>query len=109
MGWVVAACGYICFVTGVPAAVLRWARPRIPAFHIRIAILMLVSASLVIPDVLYYLVAPPEEFDLTFSNRHLFNPIRTIANWPAVEFGDLYLVPTSSGRSACWHTRCSSP
>lgn len=97
VGWVAAACGYICFVTGVPAVVLRWARPRLPAFYLRIAILVVVSASLVIPDVLYYLVAAPDEFSLAYSNRHLLNPLRTIANWRLVELRELYTVPAILG------------
>ncbi len=64
VGWVVAACGYLCFFTGAPAVLLRLVRPRIPVFYIRIAILVLLSASLVLPDVLYYLVAQPNAFNL---------------------------------------------
>jgi hypothetical protein len=97
VGWVVASCGYICVFTGAPAVLLRWARPRISAFYIRVAILLLVSASLVLPDVLYYIVAQPEFFSLAFSNRHLFNPLRTIADWRQVEMQGLYLVPAIMG------------
>jgi hypothetical protein len=97
VGWVVAACGYICFFTGAPAVLFRWARPRIRTFYIRVAILVLLSASLVIPDVLYYIVAQQDTFSLEYSNRHLFNPIRTIANWRLVEMGSLYLVPAIVG------------
>jgi len=97
VGRVVACCGYVCFFTGVPAVLLRWARPRIQAFYIRIAILVLFSASMVLPDVLYYIFAQPEFFSLTFSNRHLFNPFRTIADWHLVETGGLYLVPAIMG------------
>jgi hypothetical protein len=96
-GWVVAACGYICFCTGVPAVVLRSARPRIQAFYIRIAILVLVSASLVLPDVLYYVVAQPDAFSLAYDNRHLLNPFRTVANWRVVEMRTLYAVPAIVG------------
>ena len=95
VGWVVAACGYICFFTGAPAVLLRRVRPRISAFRIRVAILVLLSASLVIPDVLYYLMA--DSFDFVYSTRHLINPLRTIANWPFVEFRSLYLMPTLVG------------
>ena len=91
--WVVAACGYICFFSGVPAVVLRWANPRLSAFRVRIAILVLLSMSFVIPDVLYYLVADPDDFNLEYSSRHLVNPLRTIANWDTVARSDWYFVP----------------
>lgn len=97
VGQVVACCGYICFFTGVPAVLLRWARPRIHAFYIRVAVLVLFSASLVIPDVLYYIFAQPEFFSLAFSDRHLFNPVRTIGDWRLVEMRGLYLVPAILG------------
>ena len=97
VGWVVAACGYICFFTGVPAVLLRWARPRAHAFYVRIAILVLLSASMVLPDVIYYVFAQPEFFSLAYSGRHLFNPLRTIADWRLVEMRGLYLMPTIIG------------
>jgi len=97
VGWVVAACGYICFFTGVPAVVLRVVRPRVSAFYIRIAILVLLSASLVLPDVIYYIVAQPDTFSLAYSFRHLLNPLRTMANWRSVEYLHLYLVPAIVG------------
>ena len=97
VGWVVAACGYICFFTGVPAVLLRRMRPRISAFRVRVAILVLLSASLALPDVLYYVFAQPDSFDFVYSTRHLINPLRTIANWPSVEYRSLYLMPTLVG------------
>jgi hypothetical protein len=97
VGWVVAACGYICLITGAPAVLLRLVRPRISAFYIRVAILVLLSASLVLPDVLYYIVAQENGFNLLYSTRHLINPLRTIANWSIVEARGLYLMPALVG------------
>jgi hypothetical protein len=97
VGRVVATCGYICFFSGVPAVLLRWARPRIHAFYIRVAVLVLFSASMVLPDVFYYIFARPEFFSLAFSDRHLFNPLRTIGDWRLVEMRGLYLVPAILG------------
>jgi len=97
VGWVVAACGYICLFTGAPAVLLRLVRPRISTFYIRVAILVLLSASLVLPDVLYYIVAQADGFSLLYSTRHLINPLRTIANWPIVEARGLYLMPALVG------------
>jgi hypothetical protein len=79
-----AACGYILFFTGSPTVVLRSVRPGVTSFVVRIAILVLVSASLVLPDVLYYFLARPERLSLTFTDRHLFNPFRTLMNWNRV-------------------------
>jgi hypothetical protein len=97
LNWVVAACGYIAFFTGVPTVVMRGLRPRISAFRLRVAILVLLSASMVLPDVLYYVIARPEVFDLDFASRHLFNPLRTVANWPTVEKESLFVVPQLLG------------
>jgi hypothetical protein len=97
VGWVVAACGYICFCSGVPAMLLRVVRPRIPSFYVRVAILVLVSAILVLPDVFYYVVAPANEFNLQFGNRHLINPFRTLPEWRIVEERGLYLMPAIVG------------
>jgi hypothetical protein len=80
-----AGCGYILFFTGGPTVVLRRLRPGATSFVVRIAILVLVSASLVLPDVLYYFFARPETLSLTFADRHLFNPFRTLVNWNRVE------------------------
>jgi hypothetical protein len=91
--WAAAACGYICFFTGVPAAALRYLRPGISSFQIRIAILVVLSASLVLPDVLYYLMARSDGFSLTYSVRHLLNPLRTLANWNVVETRGWFEVP----------------
>jgi hypothetical protein len=97
VGWVMAACGYICFFSGVPAAVLRWMRPHIRTFYIRVAILVLVSASLVLPEVFYYLFAQPEFFSLEYSARHLLNPIYTIGSWDKVASSSFYFVPAIVG------------
>ena len=98
VGWVVAACGYICFFTGAPAVLLRWAaaaHPRVlhPDWRswcssrrhwcsrtcsITSSRSRICSASL-------------------YPNRHLLNPLRTIANWRLVETSDLYLVPVIVG------------
>jgi hypothetical protein len=97
VSWVVAACAYIVFFTGVPTALLRRLRPGISAFQLRVAILVLGSASLVLPDVLYYLIARPETFSLSYGARHLLNPFRTLLNWPVVESRDWTFVPQILG------------
>ena len=95
--WVLAGCGYICFFTGGPAMVLRYLRPGIRSFFIRVAALVLLSASLVLPDILYYLFVRPETFSLAYSGRHLLNPIRTLTNWNIVEAESLFAVPQVLG------------
>jgi hypothetical protein len=93
VAWVAAACGYICFFSGLPAVVMRRARPHVRAFNIRVAILVLVSASLVLPDVFYYLFAQPQFFSLEYSTRHLLSPFYTIASWDVVASSSFYFVP----------------
>jgi hypothetical protein len=95
--WVLAACGYVCFFTGVPAVALRVVRPRMSSFRLRVAILVLFSASLVLPDVVYYLLAPADGFSLAFGTRHLLNPLRALANWHLVEGTGLLLIPQILG------------
>jgi len=51
----------------------------------------------VLPDVLYYIVAQENGFNLLYSTRHLINPLRTIANWSIVEARGLYLMPALVG------------
>jgi hypothetical protein len=98
--WFMAICGYICFFTGVPTAIYRTIRPRRAAsLKFRVAVLMLLpfAMSLVLPDLLYYVLWQPEVLDLRFSARHLFNPIRTLANWNAVEMNGWTGVPLLLG------------
>ena len=65
--------------------------------QVRAAVLVLVSASLVLPDVLYYWVMRPETFNLSYGARHLLNPFRTLLNWPVVESRDWSFVPQILG------------
>lgn len=99
--WLLAICGFICLFTGMPALVLDHLEERgMRPFHARVAILVLVLLSLILPDVVYYVVWRPEVFSLEFEYRHLFNPLRTIADWDKVEmFGwqALPLIFASSG------------
>jgi hypothetical protein len=84
--WFLALCGYICFFTGAPALALRLVLPaRVASFQLRVAVLALLPAALVLPDIIYYVLWQPAVFDLKYSARHLLNPIRTLANWTAVE------------------------
>jgi hypothetical protein len=96
--WFVAICAYICFFTGVPVAVFRILLPSRPAaFPLRIVVLTLVPLALVLPDVVHYVLWQPEVLDIRFSVRHLFNPIRTIANWHLVEANGWVAVPMALG------------
>jgi hypothetical protein len=81
-----ATCGYICLLTGVPALVLYRLRPfGVRPAHARIAVLLLLSASVLLPDILYYVLWRPDALDLSYSGRHLLNPLRTLFNWEIVE------------------------
>ena len=92
--WLLAICGYICFFTGVPTAVFRFLRPDSAAsMKLRVVVLLLVPVLLLLPDIVHYVVWRPDVLDLTFSGRHLLNPIRTLANWRLVESNNWHLLP----------------
>ena len=84
--WLLAACGYVCFFTGVPTAVMRALRPaRAESLRVRVIVFATLPAMLVLPDLLYYLLWRPDVLSLNYSRRHLLNPFRTLANWVVVE------------------------
>ena len=84
--WFWAMCGYICFFTGIPTLAFRMAKPAAEAsLKLRVIILLLVPISMLLPDVIYYVVWRPDVLDLSYSARHLINPLRTLANWSLVE------------------------
>jgi len=98
MRWLLAICGYICFFTGVPTIAVRALRPEGTAsLRLRVAIFVLLPVSLLLPDILYYVLWRPEAMDLSYAARHLFNPIRTLANWPLVESVEWSTVPFALG------------
>ncbi|OFW06692.1 MAG: hypothetical protein A3H96_25475 [Acidobacteria bacterium RIFCSPLOWO2_02_FULL_67_36] len=96
--WLVAVCGYVCFFTGAPVFFFRLLRPaRAASLQLRVAVMALVLASVLLPDILYYLLWRPDVFDLKYSARHLLNPFRTLANWPLVETRAWFSVPVALG------------
>ena len=55
--WLLAACAYICFFTGVPVMAFRAARPASAAsYPLRVALLALLPAALILPDVVHYIL-----------------------------------------------------
>jgi hypothetical protein len=98
--WFAAICGYVCLFTGVPTAIYRSIRPRSAAsLKFRVAVLTLLpfAAAMTLPDLLYYVLWQPDVLDLNFSARHLFNPLRTLANWNSVEANEWTAVPLFLG------------
>jgi hypothetical protein len=98
--WFAAICGYICLFTGVPTAIYRTIRPRSAAsLKFRVAVLTLLpfASAMTLPDLLYYVLWQPEVLNLNFSARHLFNPLRTLANWNSVEANEWTAVPLFLG------------
>ena len=96
--WLLAICGYICFFTGIPTFLYRWARPRAAAtIKLRVALLLMLPVALVLPDILYYVLGQAAVFDLGFGRRHLINPFRTLANWGFVESSQWSVVPFALG------------
>ena len=96
--WLLAACGYICFFTGVPALLYRTLLPgRATPLSLRVSILVMLAAAMALPDLLYYLLMQPEVLDVSYSARHLINPFRTLANWRIVEAKGWFLMPLAIG------------
>jgi len=96
--WLLAICGYICWFTGVPTLVFRVLRPARPAsLPLRAGLLLLLSLSLLLPDIIYYLLWQPDVLGFHFGVRHLINPFRTLANWDTVEKNGWLWVPALLG------------
>ena len=96
--WLFAICGYICFFTGVPVFAFRYLRPESRAsLKLRVAVLLTLPLSLLLPDLLHYLLWRPEMLSLNYSARHLVNPIRTLANWHRVETLEWFPLPFAMG------------
>jgi hypothetical protein len=92
--WLLAVCGYICFFTGVPVlAFWRIAPARVTPLRLRVTVLVTLAASMVLPDIVHYAVMRPEVLDVTYSGRHLLNPLRTISNWSTVEAQGWVAIP----------------
>ena len=96
--WVLAMCGYICLFTGVPTLIFRLARPARPAsLLLRVSLLLVLSLSLLLPDIIHYLLWQPDVLGFKYAARHLINPFRTLANWDAVEADGWFWMPTLLG------------
>jgi hypothetical protein len=93
-----AACGYICFFTGVPVlAFWRFAPARVTPFNLRLTIVCSVTTSLILPDLIHYVIFQPEVLDIRFSLRHLINPVLTIRSWDLVEARGWIAIPFAIG------------
>ena len=96
--WILATCGYVCFFTGVLTVVFRLLKPtKAAAVLLRVGLLLLLPASMLLPDLIHYIVWQPETLSLAYSMRHLVNPFRTLANWPLVETREWLLMPLLFG------------
>jgi hypothetical protein len=96
--WLLALCGYICLFTGVPTLVFRLARPARPAsLLLRASLLLVLSLSLMLPDIIYYVLWQPDVLGFNYAARHLINPFRTLANWESVEANGWLWMPTLLG------------
>ena len=96
--WLVAICAYICLFTGVPTLLFRLARPGRPAsLHLRAGLLLVLSLSLLLPDLMNYVLSQPDTLGFHYAARHLINPLRTLANWGTVEANGWLWVPTLLG------------
>jgi hypothetical protein len=95
--WLLAICGYICFFTGVPAFAFRLRRPESASLPLRVAVLLLLPAAMILPDVIHYVLWQPEVFDRSYGARHMIDPLRTVANWKVIEAGHSFAGPLGLG------------
>jgi hypothetical protein len=96
--WVAAACGYICFFTGVPILLFRKLAPAHDTqIRRRVAVLLTVAAALVLPDIIDYALWQDNVLNVAFSLRHLINPFRALANWSVIEMNGWLVVPAFIG------------
>lgn len=96
--WLLAICGYTCFFTAVPVAVFRLFRPAAAAaVKLRVAILVLVAAAMVLPDIVHYALWQPEILDLDFGARHLVSPFATLSHWGNTDARGWFAIPTAMG------------
>jgi hypothetical protein len=96
--WLLAILGFIGFFTGVPTFIFRLLQPARPAsLKLRVTVLLLVSASMLLPDIIHYVLWRPDVLDLGYSARHMLNPVRTLGNWRAVEARQLLPIPLAVG------------
>jgi hypothetical protein len=58
---------------------------------------MVLSLALLLPDLMYYVLAQPDTLGFNYAARHLINPFRTLANWGTVEANGWLWVPTLLG------------
>jgi hypothetical protein len=98
MGWLLAICGFICLFTGLPALVAHgFEKHGAGPIPTRVAVLVLLVLSLLLPDILYYVLWQPDQFTLLFASRHLLNPLRTLMNWDVVVSRGWLLAPMLFG------------
>jgi hypothetical protein len=94
----IVVCGYICLFTGVPTLAFWLLAPRqANATKLRVAVLVTLAASAVLPDIIHYIVWRPDVLDLSYQTRHLISPIQTLASWDTVEAQGWYPVPIAFG------------
>jgi ABC-type transport system involved in multi-copper enzyme maturation permease subunit len=98
MSRLLAVCGFISCFTGIPALIVHaLGHVGLRPIHARVAVLFLLMLSLLLPDVLYYLLWQPEQFSVDFTMRHLLNPLRTLTNWPEVWSQGWFFAPLAFG------------
>jgi hypothetical protein len=91
----IAICGTIMFFSGVPTLIAwRWRRFGLGPLHARGIALMMLAASLLLPDIVYYMfVNSDTPFTTNFAARHLFSPTRMPFNWDWIQRHSWDLAP----------------
>jgi len=83
--WLLAVCSYICFFTGVPAFLGRYAlKSRLKTPHLRVGTVVFIPLIILSADFLQYFLRSKNLFSADFSPYHVLNPFRTLGNWASV-------------------------
>ena len=91
----IAICGTILFFSGVPTLIAwRWRRFGLGPLHARGIALLMLAASLLVPDMVYYMFLDSDQpLSANFAARHLLSPTRIPFNWDWIQRHSWDLAP----------------
>jgi len=91
----IAICGAILIFSGWPTLIVpHTPRAGMGPLHARGIALLLLAASLLLPDLLYYTLWNSDQpFSTMFALRHLLSPARIPFNWGWIDYNHLQIVP----------------
>jgi hypothetical protein len=84
--WLVAACSYILFFSGVPTVFIRrTAGAPFRIAYLRAAVLLFFIFAGFSANLLQFVMQPTTVFEASYTAFHIMNPFQTLGNWLTVE------------------------